>query len=156
MGLIALRAFRAVPVWVWFLLAALAWGGWQRHRATAAITELAEVREAAMRAALVETTRRINAQVEVISEANNAKAKAQASAATATAASGRLRQRADAIASACSPSAAAAGPAASSPGAVLADMLGRLDQAGRELAAIADERGIAGQACERAYRALTP
>ena len=156
MGLIALRAFRAVPVWVWFLLAALAWGGWQRHRATAAITELAEVRETAMRNALVETTRRINAQVEVINDANQAKAKAQASAASAVAASGRLRQRADAIAAACSPSPTAAGPAASSPGYLLADMLGRMDAAGRELAAIADERGIAGATCERAYKALTP
>jgi hypothetical protein len=151
-----LSVLRAVPWWAYAIAACLAWGGWQRHRATAAITELAEVREAAMRAALVETTRRINAQVEVIHEAQTAKAKAQASAASAAAASVRLRQRADSIAASCSPGPAAAGPAASSPGYLLADMLGRLDSAGRELAAIADERGIAGQACERAYKSLTP
>jgi hypothetical protein len=37
---------------------------------------------------------------------------------------------------------------------VLADVLGRLEAAGRELAAIADARGAAGAACERAYEAL--
>jgi hypothetical protein len=37
---------------------------------------------------------------------------------------------------------------------VLADVLGRLEEAGRELAAVADARGTAGTACERAYQAL--
>lgn len=27
---------RAVPVWAWIVVACLAWGGWQRHRATTA------------------------------------------------------------------------------------------------------------------------
>jgi hypothetical protein len=51
--------------------------------------------------------------------------------------------------------AAPAGPPASHPGLVLADVLGRLDAAGRELAALADARGAAGTACERAHDALT-
>jgi hypothetical protein len=38
---------------------------------------------------------------------------------------------------------------------VLADVLGRLEEAGRRLAATADERGIAGAACERSYDSLT-
>lgn len=46
------------------------------------------------------------------------------------------------------------GPPASHPAAMLADVLGRLEEAGRELAAVADARGGAGAACERAYEAL--
>jgi hypothetical protein len=37
---------------------------------------------------------------------------------------------------------------------VLADVLGRLAQTAGELAAIADARGAAGAACEKAYGAL--
>jgi hypothetical protein len=37
---------------------------------------------------------------------------------------------------------------------VLADVLGRLEEAGRELAQVADARGNAGAACQRAYQAL--
>lgn len=39
---------------------------------------------------------------------------------------------------------------------VLAELLGRVEEAGRRMAAVADERGDAGQACERAADALTP
>jgi hypothetical protein len=39
---------------------------------------------------------------------------------------------------------------------VLADVFGRLEEAGRRYAALADERGTAGAACERAYDALIP
>lgn len=45
-------------------------------------------------------------------------------------------------------------PPASHPAAVLAHVLGRLEEAGRELAEIADARGRTGAACERAYGAL--
>jgi phage tail sheath protein FI len=37
---------------------------------------------------------------------------------------------------------------------LLADLLGRADERAGELAKIADERGIAGQQCERSYDAL--
>lgn len=45
-------------------------------------------------------------------------------------------------------------PPTSHPAAVLADVLGRLEEAGRQLAEIADARGRTGAACERAYGAL--
>lgn len=83
----------------------------------------------------------------------------------ARAAGNSLRARADHYASLCaapgpqpgpagSAPAAPAGPPAAHPGLVLADVLGRLDEAGRQLAALADARGTAGTACERAHDAL--
>ena len=39
--------------------------------------------------------------------------------------------------------------AAANPAMVLADVLGRMEARGRELALLADERGIAGETCER-------
>ena len=77
-----------------------------------------------------------------------------------------LRARADHYASLCAPArtqpdtgpgaaAAPAGPPTAHPGLVLADVLGRLDEAGRQLAALADARGAAGTACERAHDALS-
>ena len=39
--------------------------------------------------------------------------------------------------------------AAANPAMVLADVLGRMEERGRELALLADERGIAGEACQQ-------
>lgn len=83
----------------------------------------------------------------------------------ARAAGHSLRARADHYASLCAapgpqpaapghPAPAAPGAPAAHPGLVLADVLGRLDEAGRQLAALADARGAAGTACERAHDAL--
>jgi hypothetical protein len=155
-GLILLRVLKSVPLWVWFLVAALGWGGWQRHRATVAVTELAEVREAIIKNALIETTRRLNQQVEVVHEATLKVERIKADAAVADLAGRRLRDRANALVASCGASVAPAGQAAGAPGLVFADVLGRLDEAGRQLASIADERGVAGATCERAYDSLTP
>lgn len=85
----------------------------------------------------------------------------RAAAAAGALAGDGLRLRAAATATAAcggapAPSAAApaVGPAASSPAALLADVLGRLEEAGRQLAEVADTRGLAGQSCERAYNEL--
>ncbi len=45
-------------------------------------------------------------------------------------------------------------PAADDAIDLLADVFGRADESAGELARIADERGIAGQQCERSYDAL--
>jgi hypothetical protein len=69
-----------------------------------------------------------------------------------------LRQRAAQLAAGNSAASdtdvAAFGPPDASRTAMLADVLARVEAAGRELAAIADARGMAGAACERAYDAL--
>lgn len=69
-----------------------------------------------------------------------------------------LRIRAAETASRCdAPSnspVAAASASAPSAGVLLADVLGRLEAAGRQLAEIADARAAAGQACQQAYQTL--
>lgn len=95
-------------------------------------------------------------------------AETQARALDAARAAGRiagdgLRHRAQQLAAtaACpaptpaDPATAPSSPPTPSAAAVLADVLGRLEEAGRELAAVADARGTAGAACQRAYQWLT-
>lgn len=113
----------------------------------------------ASEAARAMETRRAAAIQEVITHAEVVAAQARSDAASSAAAGAGLRQRAATVAARCSgatgnPAAAVPGSAASTPGDLLADVLGRLDEAGRQLAAVADARGAAGAACERSYDAL--
>ena len=114
-----------------------------------AYSELARSEELRRQAAINEVSQ--NAQTEID--------RARADAAAAHAAADSLRDQAQRLAAAagktCSnPRPAAAGKAAGSPGLVLADVLGRADDAAGELAAALDRSRIAGLACERAYDAL--
>jgi predicted phage gp36 major capsid-like protein len=91
--------------------------------------------------------------------ARKARELAALDAAAAGAAGGRLHDRAAALAAACrgparNPAAVAGGPAASAPGDVLANMLGRLDEAGRIVARYADSASISGEQCAADYQAL--
>lgn len=140
-------------------------GGWQvqawRHGRLAAeqTAQLASAREGAMHGALIETTRRLQAQQEAAHAAAIQARQARDTAAAADAVAGRLREHAASLAaraSACNSAAAPIGPPASAPGDLLADMLRRLEASGRELAAEADRRGVAGGECAERYRALTP
>jgi len=152
-----LLMLRAVPAWAYATALALAWGGFQHHRATAAVNELAAVRESAYRAALIETTRRLAAQQEVTHAADLALAQARADADGAALAADRLRGAARRAAGrACAAAPAGPGAPASAPAVVLADVLIRADGRAGELAAAVDAARIAGTACERAYEALRP
>lgn len=101
-----------------------------------------------------------SAQKEIVDATERKLTQARADAVIADAASGRLQQRvaalvAEARRAATNPGPAGASPPAGDPIQLLADLQRRADEAAGILARIADERGAAGAACERAYDALT-
>lgn len=142
---------------------------WADERAALA----AAAQQATDRARAIETDwRSRHDQIQADTAAQLAAARRDAAAARST--GDRLRDHIRALAQQCSapgpataardpaapaaaanPAAARPGPPTPDPGLVLADLLSRMDAAGRELAAVADARGTAGQACQRAYDALT-
>ena len=85
---------------------------------------------------------------------------ASADAARARSAADSLQRRAEVIAAQCAnPTRDSASPAPGSatapdPGVVLTNLLRGVAQAAAELATVADARGTAGAACERAYDAI--
>ncbi|WP_175689713.1 DUF2514 family protein [Burkholderia anthina] len=81
-------------------------------------------------------------------------ARADAAAADA-AADGLRKQVAELVERARHSTATAGGPATGDALDLLADVLGRTDEAAGEFARVADKRGIAGKQCERDYDALT-
>jgi len=159
-------------VWIACALALLvAYGGgrWQQSRTdaatyqaktTAAALDAARVQVKAVDDARIEEQRRTAAQTEIANAATKEMVGARADAAAANDAAGRLRQRvAELLATGRAtgnPAAASTGPAADDPIGMLADVLGRADQRAGLLAEYADSARVAGQACERAYDALTP
>jgi len=151
---------RLIPWWAYALVAVLAWGGWQRHRATAVANEfnLAKVeaaaeREKALAETLAETERRLSAQKEVVSNAKQATTKAKASASAASATAALVREQLAAIQA----DAGASNPAAASRGAtgVLAGLLGECTDQYLAVAKSADEAIVAGNACQQSYESLT-
>lgn len=118
----------------------------------------AEAAASATQRARDEEQRRAGALRETIDRAHQDLAAARADANAARAAGERLRQRAAAVAAACRRSAAGdpapadGGPPAADAGLVLADVLGRMEARGRELAELAGQRGAA---CERLYDAVS-
>jgi hypothetical protein len=134
----------------WYVTAgALALAGWQALSAYSARTELAEQHAAAAQ----ETVRRIESMQEVTRYANQSRARDAAHAAGLADAADRLRQR---LADHVRRAQAATGSAPAADACVVhAELLRRADERLRQLAAIADERGTAGEACVRAYESLT-
>ncbi|WP_321902719.1 DUF2514 family protein [Burkholderia cenocepacia] len=103
-----------------------------------------------------EFRRRLAAQQEIATDAARKRETALADAAAAArAADGLRRQVAVLVADVRRAGAAAGSPATGDAIDLLADVFGRADERAGELAKIADERGIAGQQCERSYDALT-
>lgn len=123
-------------------------------RVTAAAEQKARL--AAVEAARAEEQRRTAAQMEIANDASNQRDQARVdAAAAASAADGLRKQVAVLVAAGRCPAAVAGSAPAGDPIGVLADVLGRADERAGVLASIADERGIAGRACERAYDALS-
>ncbi|KVE34451.1 DUF2514 family protein [Burkholderia sp. BDU5] len=102
-----------------------------------------------------EFRRRLAAQQEIATDAAKERDQARRDAAAADgAADGLRKQIAALVADYRSASASAGIPATGDALDLLADLFGRADEAAGELAKIADERGIAGQQCQRSYDAL--
>jgi hypothetical protein len=115
----------------------------------------------AERQARVEERRLAAANLESVNEAERLAARMRDHAAAAAAAGGGMLERARALAARCdrrpeAATTAAASAPATGAGDLFADVLGRMDAHGRQLAAAADQARIAGSACERAYMSLTP
>lgn len=168
MGLIlspVLAILRRVPPIAWVILALLAWGGWQRHQAQSAAKTLRQ-HDAAVAAETIqaaqesqaESLRRLDAQTEIANVAHTRAAAAASAADAAAAAAVRLRARLAAAAPSgrpADPAAAPGGQATACPAGVPAELLERAVDAARRYAALADQRGAAGEACERSYESLS-
>lgn len=144
-------------VGVALLIAALLGGvAWFRihEKAQVRAAVLADRQDAAA-AAAIRQAQQAAAQKEISNESQRLAARAADDAADARAADVGLLQRAVAAGRRAAPAAAPGSAPASGPELVPADVLrGALADA-RRLAELADQRGIAGAACERSYDALT-
>ncbi|MBR8174837.1 MULTISPECIES: DUF2514 family protein [Burkholderia] len=102
-----------------------------------------------------EFRRQLAAQQEIATDAAKERDQARRDAAAADGAADGLRKQVAALVADVRRAGASAGsPATGNAFDLLADLLGRTDEAAGELARIADERGSAGQQCERSYGAL--
>ncbi|WP_175804940.1 DUF2514 family protein [Burkholderia ambifaria] len=103
-----------------------------------------------------ESDRIARQQQENAKDASKKRDEAMADAAAADAAAVGLRKQVTGLIERTRHTAASAGSTATGDALdLLADLFGRADERAGELAKIADERGIAGQQCERDYDALT-
>ncbi|WP_426281710.1 DUF2514 family protein [Burkholderia ambifaria] len=102
-----------------------------------------------------EFRRRLAAQQEIATDAAKERDQAVADAAAADGAAVGLRKQVAALVADIRRAGASTGSTAAGDALdLLADVLGRTDEAAGEFARIADERGIAGRQCERSYDAL--
>lgn len=165
---------KLVPAWCWWLLAVAVVAGGQQIRVSGLQGDLAaeqgahasyrsNVADRDRRAALValqETRRRINAAKEIEHDTQQKIETARADADRAGDALQRLQHEFAAITArsrACGNTLTAQlSEAADSAARVQADMFGRVGEAARLYARIADERAIAGAACEAHYGSLLP
>lgn len=157
-----------IPILVWVVAAALGWGQLQKWGAERATLKLekrlageAIAREEELRRQLAENARVLKKQQEASVLGQRARDEAEVARMGAERAVGELRDRARALAArACAPaSAAPSDGAASSLGGggpdLLADVLGRLAEDGKRIAAVGDARQARLVECSARYDALT-
>lgn len=150
---------------LWLLAAALAaaftagWAGngWRMGEQLAQVqADQAKALATAQAQARTEEQRRQTALEIIRNDARQSTEQHLADTAAADATADGLRDELDRIkrrAARCAGVATGGAPAKDAT-TVLADVLGEMESAGRELAAEADRRGIAGRACEAAYGVL--
>ena len=155
-----LGILRAIPWWAYVIALCLAWGGYQRWRASStakafqqAQADAAAEREKALTESLETYSNRVAAQRKAIDDAEQKSTKARADASAATAAAGRLRVQLAAIQSGASAPHSSAASASQAEG--LADLLSNCADRYRSVAEVADRSIIAGLACEASYQTLT-
>lgn len=167
-----IAALKALPAWVWLVLALLVGLGAQQYCLHELRIELADEklahsryresvadrdRDAAVKA-LIETRRRIEAQEAIDRETEQKLADARADADSAGDALQRLQKQFELVAArsrACGNTITAQlSEAADSAARMQADMFGRVGALAKLYAGIADQRGIAGAACEAHYDSL--
>ena len=144
------------------LLAALfGWHELQVHNAASGARKACQdsYQAAALKAtdeARTEETRRITAQTEIADEALRMVNRNRRDSAAAATAHGRLLERiaAGSRQAASNPATTDGSASASGAGILLADVLRKSDERSGLLATLADDRGTAGAACEKAYDAL--
>lgn len=128
-------------------------GRWQQRGVDQARYQKAEL--AAVQSARAEEKRRTDEQARIAKNAKDEADQARADARAAGDVSGRLRARiAELLAK--RPAAAGGGAPTQDNDALLAELFRRADHRAGILAEDLDAARIAGQACERAYDALTP
>lgn len=154
---------KLAPSWAWWLLALVLIAGAQQYRVMDAKGELSDARaewsEAARQAearARSEEQRRQTAIEGIRRDAQEKIAAVAADAAAADDAAGRLRARVAELSRrpARCPGAAGGIEATDTARDLLADMLGRLDEAAGGVAEFADRSRAAGLTCQFAYEAL--
>ena len=155
-----------VPIWGWALAAALAWGGWHRHKAVTehhafeqAKTETAAAQDADVLAKQIESNRQLKAIQEAADAANIQSTRDRAAAASAADAAGRLRQRVAALQAAAKPAdpdIARRCDAATEAIDVLADVQRRVAEAAGLYAAQADANRTGWEACAGSFKGLMP
>lgn len=166
-----MNVLNLIPSWIWAALVAVAAVFAVKFQIDSANAraDLAKA-QSQSQATLAEMTQKYRAaeakwgarQEEIQRGAEIKIADAKRSAAAARAAGDGLRARAAAVAqqyedpAGPATGAAVASSSSATPSAadMLADVLGKLEERTRQLAEIADERGLAGVTCERSYEAV--
>ncbi|EXF45284.1 hypothetical protein BAY1663_02363 [Pseudomonas sp. BAY1663] len=163
---------KLVPSWAWWVLALVLVAGVQQWRVAGLQSDLAQLKTdwateradlagqvaTAEAAARAEEQRRQREFEGIRNDARGELERASADARNADERAGGLQREIDRLRASrgatCNAIAAQRGQAAASAVDVLADLFIEVERAGRELAAEADRRGVAGRACERAYDSL--